>query len=130
MKRLFLIAALLAPVAGCAQLQTDWNVLTSASVSPTSVIVAANSFDALESAATTYLKLPACGGTSATPVCRTAGAVAQIVPAIRAGRTARNALEALLKSNGNAAIPVATYNTLKGAVSALQTIFAQYKIAS
>jgi hypothetical protein len=118
--------ALAASLGGCAQFQTDWNVLTGATISPTAVIVSANVFDGLEAAATTYLNLPPCP--TVTKVCRASQAVPGIVQAIRAGRTARNSLEALLAANSNAAIPVASYNTLTAAVSTLQSLFAQYSV--
>lgn len=103
--------------------------LTGATVSPQSALVAANSFDALETAATAYLQLPACATPSPTGVvCRNAAAAKAIGPAVRAGRTPRNQIEALLAANNGAAIPVATLATLQAAIASLQSIYAQYSI--
>lgn len=123
MRRQLAAVALLSMLAGCASLDP----LFSASVSPQSVIVAANSFDAIEATATNYLKLPTCSATSGL-ICKVPAAVAQIVPAIRSGRTARNSLEALLAANANASIPVARYKTLTTAISTLQAIVNQYSL--
>ena len=128
LRKSLIVVALAASLGGCAQLQTDYSVLTGATISPTAVIVSANAFDGLEATATIYLKLPQCP--TVTKVCRAPEAVPGIVKAVRAGRTARNSLEALLAANGNSAIPVASYNTLTAAVSSLQSIFAQYQVAS
>jgi hypothetical protein len=91
------------------------------------VIVAANAFDVLESSATNYLTLPTCP--TATPVCKTAVAVAAIVPSIRAGRTARNTLEAAVNSGGSTPISVSVFATLTASITALQATMAQYTVA-
>jgi hypothetical protein len=101
--------------------------LFSVSASPQSALVAANSFDALETMATGYLSLPACasGGSAA---CRNATAAAKIAPAVRSGRTARNQVEAMLQANNGGKIPVATIQTLQAAIATLQAVYAQYNI--
>jgi hypothetical protein len=122
----FLFVGALA-LGGCSTIST----LTGASVSPQSALVAANSFDALETAATSYLQLPACATPSPTGVvCRNAAAAKAIGPAVRSGRTARNQIEALLAANSGAAIPVATLATLQAAIASLQSIYTQYNIQS
>lgn len=108
---------------GCNTVQT----LTTA-VTPSQVIVAANGFDALEATATTYLRLPPCGAQAPT-VCRDASVVAQIVPAIRAGRAARNTLEAAIKSSSGAPVNTSVFTALTTAVTALQAIFTQNGIS-
>jgi hypothetical protein len=107
-------------LAGCSAVTT----LTSPALTPTQVIVAANSFDAIEATATNYLGLPTCP--TATPVCKTAAGVAAIVPAIRAGRAARVTLEAAVNSGGSTPVPVSAYTTLTTAVGTLQALMAQY----
>lgn len=123
MKKLLLLAAALS-LGGCASLK----VIAGLDVSPKAVIVASNTFDGLEITATKYLQLPACvnGGPI---VCRNSVAVAKLVPAIKSGRTARNTLESLLAANNNAAIPVASFNTLQTAISSITSIVSQYNIA-
>lgn len=123
-----LAALLLIPaiaLGGCSTIST----LTGASVKPQAALVAANSFDALETVATGYLQLPLC---TTTPIaaCRNQTAAAKIGPAVRSGRTARNQIEALLQANAGAAIPVASLNTLQAAIAALQSIYTQYNIQS
>lgn len=122
MKKLLLALPIL--LGGCA----TFSLITGSSVSPQAAIAAANAFDAIEPAATVYLRLPPCGPTVA-PTCRNAAAVAKLVPAIRSGRVARNQLEALLTANGGAAIPIATYNTLEAAITTLQAVNTQFNIS-
>ena len=125
---LILVAAL--ALGGCSAITQAWDVATATSVPPQYALAAANSFDAIETVATGYLQLPACGSVGASVACRNAAAVATIVPAVRSGRAARNAIETLLGQNSGAAIPVASYNTLEAAISTLQTINSQYNIAA
>lgn len=110
---------------GCSTIST----LTGASVSGQSALVAANSFDALETVATGYLELPPCT-TTQLAACRNTAAAHALGPAIRSGRTARNQIEALLVANNGGAIPVATLSTLQAAIKTLQSVYAQYNIQS
>lgn len=119
----------LALTGGCAQLENAWNAATGASVSPQVVIVAANSFDALEATATNYITLPACTGSNG-PVCADPAAVAKIVPAVRAGRIARDNLEAFLAAHPDELGPSGLYDALTGAISTLQGAFAQFNVGS
>ena len=130
MKKFLAIVAVGLALAGCAKVEQAWNVATSASVPAQYAYAAANSFDAIEAAATAYIQLPLCGSQGASVACRNATATAKIVPAVRSGRAARNQIEALLGQNSGAAIPVATYNTLEAAINTLQAIDAQYNISA
>lgn len=125
MKKVLLLLVALS-LSGCAQLQADWSAITSASISPTAVIVAANAFDAVEASATNYLRLPKCG--SGPIVCRSANVTALIIPAVRAGRIARNAAEGLLNTNPGALGPTGVYAVLTAATNTLKSIFTQYGI--
>ena len=127
MRKLVLVAALAVGVAGCSTLQNTWDVITQSKVSPTVVIVAANAFDALEATATNYLRLKKCTSTT-MPVCRSPAATAQIVPAIRSGRAARNTLIQFLKDHPGQLGPQGLFDSLKAANATLQAIFAQYGI--
>ena len=130
MLRRFLLTILLtAGVAGCANLQNAWNVITSTSVSPTVVVIAVNTFDALEATATNYLRLPRCK-TGGPIACRDPNVTAKIVPAVRSGRAARNQLEAFIGSHPGQLGPKGLYDALIAATATLQTIFAQYNIRS
>jgi len=114
-------------LAGCASLTNAYNTLNGTSVSPTAVYVAANAFDAVEVTATNYLKLPKCTGSNG-PVCRSPVATKQIIPAVRAGRVARNNLETFMAQNPGALGPVGLYNALTTATATLQAIVSQYNI--
>lgn len=133
MKKLSLIACAIGALSlgGCAgfpaNLENAWNTVTSASVPATSVVVSVNTFDALEATATNYLQLPLCKSGGPT-VCRSAAATAQIIPAVRAGRVARNNLESFLTANPGKLGPSGLYNALAAAVSTLQGVMAQYGV--
>jgi hypothetical protein len=125
----FLPAILLAgalALSGCAEVGSVIGV--NPTVPGKTVLIAANSFDALETVGTAYLTLPLCGSAGASAACHTAAAKAAIVPAIKTGRTARNQLEALLQANNGGNIPVASYNTLEAAIATLQSLYTQYNI--
>ncbi len=108
-------------LAGCSTLST----LVGTTISPTQVIVAGNSFDAIEATATNYLRLPLCPGAT---LCRTAAATDAIVPAVRAARTARNQMEAFVNANPGQPAPVSLYNTTITAINALESTLAQYNV--
>lgn len=129
MKKLAIALTLAFGLMGCAQVQNAWTTLTGAQVSPQAVIVAANTFDALEATATNYLRLRKCTGTNG-PVCRDPAATAKIIPAIRAGRVARNNLEQFLKDHPGQLGPSGLYDALVTANTTLQGVFAQYNVAS
>jgi hypothetical protein len=134
MNKLVIAALVLSPLlmaqsapSGCTSVENAWNVATSTSVPAQYALAAANSFDAIEAVATGYLQLPPCGGAVVT--CRQSAIVAKIVPAVRSGRAARNAIEGLLASTSGAAIPVVTYNTLEASIATLQSIYTQYNVS-
>lgn len=120
MNKLWLLALL--ALGGCSAL-TD---LTSASLTTTQVYIAANAFDAAEVTATQYLGLLACGG--AAMVCRSPSAVAAIVPAVRAGYKARQALVSACAASTTATACVSAYTTVTTAVTTLQAAFTAYSI--
>lgn len=129
MRKLALAALLAVSLGGCASLQKDWNAVTGATVDPTAVIVAANSFNALEATATSYLNF--CKANRALSVC--SGYIAarkQIVPAVRSGRVARNNLETFLQQNPGKLGPTGLYNALTQAVGTLQSVIAQYNVGA
>lgn len=129
MRKILLIAALAVGLAGCAQITTAWNALTGATVSPQAVYIAANAFDAVELTATNYLRLPRCH-TGGPVICRSPSATAQIVPAVRSGRVARNNLEQFMKDHPGQLGPQGLYDALTGATATLKGIFAQYNIGA
>ena len=127
--RKLLIACVALSLGGCATFQKDWGALTGASVSPEAVLVAGNTFDALEATATNYLTF--CKANRALPVCASyVSARKQILPAIRSGRAARNNLEAFLQNNPGKLGPTGLYNALTSAIATIQNVIDQYSIGA
>jgi hypothetical protein len=121
--RKYLAAALVLgaiSLGGCAselqKLKTVYSVVTETTVSPSTIIVASNSFDALEATATQYLTY--CKTNLSTSAC-SADNRRTVIKAVRAGRAARNQLETYVTNN--TAAPSAIYNTLVAAINALNT---------
>ena len=119
MKKFLLVLPLVFTLGACAtfdqKVQTAWAIITSASVSPTQIIIAGNAFDAAEASATQYLMfckvnttLNGCGLSTRKTV----------VAAVRTGRAARNQLEPYVVSG--TAGPAAIYNTLTASITTLQ----------
>lgn len=128
-KSLFAIALLGLTLAGCAGLTKTYDIITGATVSPAAVIVAANSFDALEATATNYLTLVRCNGSNG-PICRDPKATKAIIPAIRSGRVARNNLEQFLKDHPGQLGPSGLYNALVTSINTLQGVYAIYNVGA
>ena len=116
MKKLLLAVSLVLALGGCTNLQNAWQMITSASVSPTQIIVAANSFDAAEASATQYLLY--CKATVPVPTYCALKTRQIVVAAVRAGRTARNGLEPYIVSG--TAGPSALFNTMVTSINTLQ----------
>ena len=113
-------------LAGCANLQNDFSIITGASVSPTAVYVARNSFDALEITATNYIVF--CKRNPATVGCSKT-AIAKIIPAVRAGRVARANIVQFQKDHPGQLGTTGLYDALVTATNTLQGIASQYNIA-
>lgn len=114
MRKIAFLALALA-LGACAQLKTIEGVYTyvsTATVSPSNVYIAANAFDAVEATATQYLL-----GCRAKKFTCTASARRTIIRAVRSGRAARNQLETYLQQSVPA--PSAVYNTLIAAINQL-----------
>lgn len=116
----FSVVLLALSLAGCASLgqkiSTAWQIVTSAAVSPTQIIVAGNAFDALEVTATQYLLY--CKSVAYVPKACALGNRKPVVAAVRAGQAARNALEPYVTAG--TAGPSAIYNSLVAAIQTLQ----------
>lgn len=122
--------ALALGLCGCAtglqKLQNVYTMVTDTTVSPQAIVVAANSFDALEGTATTYLVY--CRGNLATAICSAANRRI-VIGAVRTGRNARNQLEAYIAQQTPAPAPL--YNVLITAINALTSSAAsQVAVAS
>jgi len=125
MKRAIIALTAVAMLAGCANLKNAYNTITSAQVSPKLVIVASNAFDAVQATATNYIAY--CTPNPAPKGCSDA-AIKQIIPAVRSGRDARNALEAYLKTHPNAIGAQGLYDALVSATGTLNSVIANYSI--
>lgn len=120
LKRTIAAVVFVSVLPGCAAIQ-----VAGTPVSPQEVIVAANAFDALEATATVYLRLPPC---PQAHLCRNAAAVHSIVVAIRAGRKARNELEAEIAPGSGALVSTNAYNVLTTTLKTLNSVYLQYGI--
>lgn len=131
MRRLFAAMALAfvltTPLVGCAQLQKTYEVVTSAKVSPTAVVVAVNAFNALEATATNYLLLPRCV-TGGPVICRQSAATQPIKRAVLSGRAARNKLTQFYAEHPGELGPKGLYDALVAATDTLQAIYATYGV--
>ena len=127
MKKLLLVLTLSLSLSACANFSKAYDIVTGATVSPQAVIVAANSFDAIEITATKYLRLKKCvnGG---PVICRDPAISKQIIPAIRSGRIARDKLEQFLIDNPGQLGPSGLYNVLTASIDTLQKIYDQYNV--
>lgn len=131
MKKFFAIVLALVFLSGCStfdRLKSTAEAVGEFTVSPTAVIIASNTFDALQITATNYLKLKSCRKIS-NPVCRDPTATALIIPAIRAGRVARNNLQQFLKDHPNQLGPSGVFDALNASISTIQGVFYQYRVA-
>lgn len=120
MKKLLVILLAAAGLGGCAQITTAYNAFEGINVSPTQILVEANSFDAVEATAKNYLNW--CTANKALPAAASPCALAtrqKVVATVRAGRAARAQLEPYI-TNGTAG-PATIYNALIAAVTTLQS---------
>lgn len=115
-----------APLSACGYLDT-LGTLGHARVTTQQVVVIGNTFNALEATATNYLRLPRCTGSNG-PVCAQSAVVAQIIPAVRSGRAARDGLEDFATAHPGELGGAGLYDALESSVATLQTIFKQYGV--
>nr|WP_202360699.1 hypothetical protein [Mesorhizobium sp. 131-3-5]BCH11920.1 hypothetical protein MesoLj131c_61780 [Mesorhizobium sp. 131-3-5] len=123
MKLLFAAAAMLA-LAGCANVTSAIDTITSSKVSPASVAIAVNAFDAAKVTAKNYLVY--CTPVPAPVGCDDSAIQAKLVPAINAGTTARNSLEDFLASHPGELGDAGVYDALKTATDTIQQIVSAY----
>lgn len=124
MKKLLLALTVALALGGCAKLESAYQAVTSATVTPQQVYIAANAFDGIEASATNYLRLPVCGSLP----CRNPSATKSIVSAIRAGRLARNKLESAVNTNPTAPVDANLYSTLTSSTSTIKAILAEFGV--
>ena len=126
MRKLLIVLAVVG-LGGCTtNLQNAYNVLSGASVSPATVYIARNSFDAVEATATNYIVF--CKVHPVTPGCsRTA--IAKLIPAVRSGRVARSNIVAFQNTHPGQLGPVGLYEALITSTNTITAIQQQYNVA-
>jgi hypothetical protein len=126
--RAALLAVGLFAVAGCTavdRVTTAYDVLTTAKVSRSAVVIARSTFDALEVTATNYLRLKRCDGSSA--ICRDPSISRTVIAAVRSGRVARDGLTVYFRSHPGELGPSGLYDALVAANNTLQASLATYQ---
>lgn len=106
-------------VSGCAAIQTlqsVYEVATTTEVTPQQALIAANAFNAIQGTATQYLVY--CKPRLAEPVCSAVNRRV-VIRGVRAGRAARNQIEASLTTGKP--VPAQVYNSLMAIVKSLTT---------
>lgn len=99
---------------GCAELQT-LGAIAGTTVSPQAIVIAADTFDALEGTAANYANY--CRPRLVEPAC-SADNRRMVFRAVRAGRAARNSLEVYIDKGVSA--PRATYDILITSIETIQ----------
>lgn len=131
-----IIAALALSLGGCATqfgerissaISTIESV-ASGTVSPQAIYIARNAFDTVEVSATNYLNLKRCPTNA--PFCRDPSATAQLIPAIRSGRDARNAATLFLKQHPNQLGTQGLYDALTTSTDTIKGILARYNVGN
>lgn len=127
MKKIFTLLLLLPLLGGCAGLTRAFDAATGATLSPQTVVIGRNSFDAIETSATNYLNLTRCDKTT-SKVCRDKTASAVLGPAVLNARKARNDLVAFQKSHPGELGTQGLYDALELSVTTLTGIMSTYHI--
>lgn len=131
-----LLLACALPLGGCStvsSLEKAYSVAAGASITPTPVVIAGNTVDALQQTATNYLGSPLCksGQTFLTNGCRAKVATQPIIAAVHSLRDARNNLEAFY--HGHYTGPLGAQgliDAVNAAVSTLQSTLKNYGVQS
>ena len=128
MRKILAALVLTFALAGCAQQIQDvknaYTAVTTATVTPQQVYIAANAYDAVEASAANYLRLPVCGNFP----CRNPNATKGIVSAVRSARLARNRLEAAVSAIPGAPVDANLFATLTGSTATLKAILQTYGV--
>lgn len=125
---MFVVLALAIPMGGCATLDKLVNVNTTVStytVKPSDMVIARQSFNAVEIAATQYLSLKRCDGSNV--VCRSPAVTPDLIQAIRRGRVARNNITQFVKDHPGQLGPTGLYDAVVSATSTIQSVLATAK---
>ena len=116
-------------LAGCAtfqKIEAAYQTVTSATVSPQAVIVAADSFDVVKITATNYLRLKRCSGSNG-PICRDPVLTPKIIAWVKSGTVARDSLKAFLRAHPGQLGDQGLYDILTASTSSLTSALAAYQ---
>lgn len=130
MRKLFIIALTAIGLSGCAALadfKNAFDAATSVTVSPQAIVIASNSFNAVEASATNYLNLTRCDKTT-SKVCRDKAVTAILIPAVLNARKARNDLVAFQRTHPGQLGTQGLYDALRQSVTTLTGIMSTYHI--
>lgn len=125
MRKFLIAAALVVLLGGCAQVQTAYDTVTGARVSPQAVYVASNVFDGFERTATNYLRL--CHQHPDNLTCSKTAEV-EIVKAVRSGISARKKLRSFMNAHPDALGAKGLYDAFLAASDVLQNTLARYGV--
>jgi hypothetical protein len=121
---------------GCAKLVEATQFISTASaavedlsVSPEMVLIASNSFDAVQVTATNYLRLKRCTGDNG-PICRDPAVTPSIIAMIKAGRVARDDLQKFMRDHPGSLGKTGLYSALTQSVTTIQAMMATYIAAT
>jgi len=139
LRSIAVVAALALSLGGCAGLQKVSDAVgfvTSAAaavenvqVSPEMVLIASNSFDAVQVTATNYLRLKRCTGTNG-PLCRDPAYTPTIIATVKAGRVARDDLQKFMRDNPGSLGKTGLYNALVQSIGTIKEMVATYAAAT
>lgn len=130
MKKIILALALSLALSGCAgvtRLVDAIEIAASTTVSPQTIVIAANSFNAIEASATNYLKLTRCDKTT-SKVCRDKAVTAILIPAVLNARKARNDLITFQRTHPGQLGTQGLYDALQLSITTLTGIMNTYHI--
>lgn len=121
---------------GCAKLVEATQFISTASaavedltVSPEMVLIASNSFDAVQVTATNYLRLKRCTGDNG-PICRDPTVTPTLIAVIKSGRVARDDLQKFMRDHPGALGKTGLYNALIQSVGTIKGMIATYAAAT
>lgn len=128
MKKIFLALVLSISLSGCDAYRT-LEKITSTTVPAQSIVIAANSFNAIEATATNYLNLTRCDKTM-SKICRDKAVTAILIPAVQNARKDRDNLIAFQRNHPGQLGTQGLYDALQLSITTLTGIMDTYHIGA
>lgn len=132
MKKLFLILVLSLSLPACATINkivAAAEAASSITVSPQAIVIATNTFNAIEASATNYLNLTRCDKTT-SKVCRDKAVTRVLIPAVLNARKARDDLIAFQRSHPGQLGTQGLFDALQLSITTLTGIMDTYHIGA